>query len=280
MKRGISLMMVFLFLTGILYSQSLKLTSPNGGEKWPLGNRHKITWNATKITTNVKLLLSQNGNNIGTIVQNIPVSRKSYSWKVGKYQGGTASAGGGYVIRIMTMDGKFIDKSDDSFTILQSPEASRLPIRPIKPMPQTLPLEEPDHGDVEVSPRVVTIRYGQNVITIGWGETAHIEVDEYCDEDWWDWGNWAVHATLEYRLKNKKTENFKFEIYLTHGDRTLASSEVLLFGSQTKDMQHEVTIKPSNDPLYFGIWGPVGSGSNDTPILFFSGYLWVQFIPM
>lgn len=97
---------------------SINIVLPNGGENWFLGAKQNITWRSSGILGNVKLELLQNGIKIGDIAQNIQVVSGSYLWKVGDYQGGAASIGSGYKIRIKTMDGEHEDESDESFSIV------------------------------------------------------------------------------------------------------------------------------------------------------------------
>jgi hypothetical protein len=71
----------------------------------------------------VKLVLYRNGQNVGGIVQNLPANQGTYAWAVGQYQGGPAPAGGGYSIRIRTMDnGPYKDSLP--FSIVQPPSGA------------------------------------------------------------------------------------------------------------------------------------------------------------
>jgi Leucine-rich repeat (LRR) protein len=95
----------------------ITLTSPNGGEIWPLGSSRTITWTSIGVSTNIKLVLFQNGVKKGNIVTNIPIASGFYHWTVGNYIGGTATAGAGYTVRIIDMNGQYSDYSNASFTI-------------------------------------------------------------------------------------------------------------------------------------------------------------------
>jgi hypothetical protein len=105
------------FVAMISLNPYVKMTSPNGGETWPLGSKHNITWNASGISSNVKLVLFKNGVKVGNIVTNLPATPSSYTWTVGNYMGGTATGGTGYTVRVITVDGAFNDYSDAPFTI-------------------------------------------------------------------------------------------------------------------------------------------------------------------
>jgi hypothetical protein len=102
----------------VLEEMWITLTSPNGGEEWDHGTTQPITWTSAGLTGNVKLVLYQNGTKIGGIAYNIPVTQGSYNWTVGNYDGGTASPGTGYVVRVKSMENTACyDDSDGSFTI-------------------------------------------------------------------------------------------------------------------------------------------------------------------
>ena len=96
---------------------NLTLTSPNGSETWPLGCPRLITWTATGISANVKLVLFQNGVKKGNIISDIPIAKGYYRWTVGNYIGGTSGAGTGFTVRVITLDGTYRDDSDASFAI-------------------------------------------------------------------------------------------------------------------------------------------------------------------
>jgi hypothetical protein len=104
---------------------SLTLASPNGGETWPYSTQKTITWTSSGLTGNVKLVLYQNGTKVGSIAVDIPVTQGSYDWTVGNYDGGTASPGTGYVVRIKSMvNTAYYDDSDASFTIAPPPSVT------------------------------------------------------------------------------------------------------------------------------------------------------------
>jgi hypothetical protein len=95
----------------------LNLSSPNGGEIWEAGSTRPVTWNAVGVPGNVKLVLFQNGVKRGNIATDLAAGAGSYSWTVGSYIGGTASAGGGYTVRVIDMNGAYSDYSDAPFSI-------------------------------------------------------------------------------------------------------------------------------------------------------------------
>jgi hypothetical protein len=97
----------------------VKLTSPNGGEKWKLGSTQNITWEAGGFSETVKLVLWENGNYVGLIKDNLDAASGFFSWQVGKLSIGTmAPVGTTYSIRIRQMGGITVyDDSDAPFTI-------------------------------------------------------------------------------------------------------------------------------------------------------------------
>jgi hypothetical protein len=63
-------------------SQSLQITSPNGGEVWQGGSVHNITWTSTNVD-NIKIEYSLNNGLTWTVIAaSYPVSSSSYSWTV------------------------------------------------------------------------------------------------------------------------------------------------------------------------------------------------------
>ncbi|MCX5702217.1 MAG: hypothetical protein NTW64_04490 [Candidatus Omnitrophica bacterium] len=61
---------------------SFILTSPNGGEKWPIGSTQAITWTKSGSIINAKLEYSTNGGTTypNVIIATTPASSLSYSW--------------------------------------------------------------------------------------------------------------------------------------------------------------------------------------------------------
>ena len=95
----------------------LRLTSPNGGESWPLGAARAVSWNANGYAGTVRLVLFHKGTKIGQIATGIPASQGSYSWTAGSHANGTAPAGGLYSIRLLAGDGSQEDYSDAPFAL-------------------------------------------------------------------------------------------------------------------------------------------------------------------
>jgi hypothetical protein len=61
---------------------SLKVISPNGGERWAVGSSHSITWATTGTVKNVKIeYTTNNGSSWITIMPSTP-NNGSYTWTV------------------------------------------------------------------------------------------------------------------------------------------------------------------------------------------------------
>jgi hypothetical protein len=105
-----------------LFNQApfITITSPNGGENWPLGCTKNITWNSSGVSGNVKITLWQGSALIGVIANNLAPAPGTYAWKVGQYLVSTAPAGIGYTIKIKEIGTLVSDVSDASFTISSS----------------------------------------------------------------------------------------------------------------------------------------------------------------
>ena len=123
MKRLLCVLSVYLVIGGVAFAQSVKVTSPNGGESWKLGTTQNITWTFQDVPGNakLKLILLKDGAKLGDIADNVNLGTAgagSFPWPVGTYLGGTAPEGGGYKVRVRAMnDTNIIDASDQTFAI-------------------------------------------------------------------------------------------------------------------------------------------------------------------
>ncbi len=95
----------------------LQVTSPNGGESWPIGSPQNITWTAGGTSGAVRIILFNKAAKIGQIVANVPASQGTYAWIAGSHSGGMAAAGIHYAIRIQAGDGSQDDFSDGPFIL-------------------------------------------------------------------------------------------------------------------------------------------------------------------
>ena len=99
---------------------TLTVVAPNGGESWPLGSSKGITWDSQGLGGNVKLVLYKNNVKVGQIA-NLPVTQEKYTWVAGSTSSGTATAGSDYRIKVVTINGAYMDKSDADFTLNLDP---------------------------------------------------------------------------------------------------------------------------------------------------------------
>jgi hypothetical protein len=158
-------------------------------------------------------------------------------------------------------------------------------IKPKKPLmikekPKPIAFAQIDHGDVEMSPSVLTIRYDQSVLQINRGSSGTIQILEGSTVGSYDFQTGELSATVQYNLRNKTTKRFRFKVFIRHGNKTTPHpGDIVLFGNQTQAIEQSVRFKASPRALSLSIEGPIGI-SDDTRILFFNGRLWVRFVPM
>jgi len=99
--------------------QGVRLSAPNGGESWVLGQTKEIKWVYTgpqAASQRWKLVLIKGQNAVGTIADNVSGDR--YNWKVGQYTGGTAVLASDYKIFIWNeATAQVRDASDGFFEI-------------------------------------------------------------------------------------------------------------------------------------------------------------------
>jgi len=117
MKRLVLVCLLLICLSALSQSQTITVTSPNGGEDWALGSTHMITWRSTGLTGTVNILLFNGTQRVGAIANDVPVTAGPFSWVVGRYQGGTAAPGTNYKVRVRKPQTEVMDDSDRRFTI-------------------------------------------------------------------------------------------------------------------------------------------------------------------
>jgi len=94
---------IIIFISGLIFTQSITITNPNGGERWNLGSTHIITWKSNGVTGNVGVKLFQNGKSLGYIAQNVPVGSGSgsFKWTISNIIGaGPITLGSNYQIQV------------------------------------------------------------------------------------------------------------------------------------------------------------------------------------
>jgi len=125
---GMFFIIVFLVTAG--FSQSIKVTSPNGGESWQLGSTHNITWNTSGVSGNIIIKLLKSGTMLGSIAWNIP-NTGSYSWTINNISGTPIQPGNDYKVLVRSFNNHSIqDESDINFSIVKGISASISVISP------------------------------------------------------------------------------------------------------------------------------------------------------
>jgi hypothetical protein len=119
MKKTILLALLMIFSAAAARAQSLRVLSPNGGERWRVGSQHAITWQAQGISGNVKIILRRGGVKVGDIAAGVPAARGTYAWTVGTLLNGSAPGADGYSVRIRSADNLAEGDSRGTFTLLQ-----------------------------------------------------------------------------------------------------------------------------------------------------------------
>ena len=104
---------------------TITVASPNGGESWVLGSPHDVTWTQSGVSGTVNIDLLRDGSVLGPIASGIAATAGSHRWTVGSYSGGTASARGGYRVRVRHSTGTPSDDSNRDFAI--APEGTEPP---------------------------------------------------------------------------------------------------------------------------------------------------------
>ncbi len=98
---------------------SLQLTSPVGGENWITGKSVKITWNSTGITGPLRIVLTENGADVGTIAKP-NATDGAFEWNVGTLlppYDKKILDGKDYKVRIETLTKSSTDESKNTFTL-------------------------------------------------------------------------------------------------------------------------------------------------------------------
>ncbi len=93
-------------------TNSLSVTSPNGGESWVAGSAHNITWTSTGTIANVKIEVSTDGGGTYSTVAASTANTGSYSWTV------PSTAATACKVRVSDAAAATVsDTSDANFTI-------------------------------------------------------------------------------------------------------------------------------------------------------------------
>jgi hypothetical protein len=96
--------------------ESIRLTSPNGGEVWQVGSLHDITWTSSGTSGNVSVELSTNGGSSWTLIfPNLVDDGLKEDWEIPNTPSDNC------LLRITDTDGFPTDRSDGVFRIVPQP---------------------------------------------------------------------------------------------------------------------------------------------------------------
>ena len=116
MKKVLLFSALAAITVGLVFSAELRIVSPNGGETDVcLGKTYPIKWTAMRVSQKIKLILFRNNDKMGAIAEGLNAGSSPFNWQVG--QGVSVVVGGGYRIRVRTMDNDIDDFSNNPFEI-------------------------------------------------------------------------------------------------------------------------------------------------------------------
>jgi hypothetical protein len=118
MKRVLSWTLLAAFLAFPAWAATITLTSPNGGESWPLGATREITWIHSGARGDARLILLNAAGERQGVIATVPVADGRCAWMVGHLSSGATVAAGDYRVRItIPLDG-IDDRSDTPFSLV------------------------------------------------------------------------------------------------------------------------------------------------------------------
>ena len=113
MKKLLLVLFVLVAVVAMGYAANVTFTYPTLNSEVTWKQTASVTWTFTGHpgSSLVKLVLFKGGTDaahkVGNIVQNITLGSGSCMWKGGEHEGGFASAGSDYYLRIVSMNGDF-----------------------------------------------------------------------------------------------------------------------------------------------------------------------------
>lgn len=111
MTKHITILLILIHLS-VFGQDSLKVTSPNGGEIWVIGSPYFITWD-DNILSNIEILLFKNDILVRVIDSN-SASDGTFTWIVSA----AVASGNDYKVMVASLnDGTIFDFSDTEFAI-------------------------------------------------------------------------------------------------------------------------------------------------------------------
>jgi hypothetical protein len=160
---------ILLFISTV-HGAGIKVTAPNGGERWMLGSQHAITWTAQDIKGNVQIVLTRAKLNVRVIhsftadIKGIKMGR--FDWTIPR----DLPTGTNFKIKILCRMGKAVvaDESDKNFTLDRMTMEAKAPELP------RVRVLSPNGGE--------TIRHGQSILIRWWSNVdfagANIDFDK------------------------------------------------------------------------------------------------------
>jgi len=138
MKKALLFISIVVLLSGGLpaTTPSIEVTKPDApNTSWEIGSMQNIEWTTNGLPASARLRISlvKGNTNLGVIADDVAKNASPFSWKVGDYQGGSATIGTDYYIKIKQIGAAVTDRSDNPFRI-------RLKYLQIKPLAQIRPI--------------------------------------------------------------------------------------------------------------------------------------------
>ncbi len=116
------------------WAATITLTSPNGGESWPLGATREITWIHSGARGDARLILLNAAGERQGVIATVPVAGGRCAWIVGRLSSGADVPAGEYHVRInVPLDG-IDDRSDGHFSIAAAAVTPALTVRTLGPL--------------------------------------------------------------------------------------------------------------------------------------------------
>jgi hypothetical protein len=100
----------------IIETPRLTIQSPNGGEKWQIGNQVSISWTSVSTSGAVKIQLSRDSGTTWTTLTDSTLDNGAYEWTV------VGPASTTCLMLVLDVDGIPIDISDATFQIVEAPQ--------------------------------------------------------------------------------------------------------------------------------------------------------------
>jgi len=130
MKKILFISFFMLIAMGMVHSQSITVTSPNGGQDWQIGTTHNITWSSSGVSGDVTLKLYRGGTDLGRIEASaVPFSPGTYSWTIAATlpNGTTVTPGSNYKVMVRST-AAVNDLSNADFTISSPPDGATITV--------------------------------------------------------------------------------------------------------------------------------------------------------